>query len=158
LLQEKVACSMTQIKERHLSPKRHQERRFEKGYADELLRIAEGDLESARALQQSGKGRIENVYFLVQQSIEKCLKAVLVYHEQVVPLVHDLGTLIAKIPDDVITPFGYELSELNQYAAIRRYEEGVWIPDQEDLAKCMKVATDVFHWTKNHVQPKKAGT
>lgn len=59
-----------------------------------MWRIAEGDLESAKVLGQSSLGRPENVIYLIQQSIEKCLKAVQCFKTQEILHTHDLSTLI----------------------------------------------------------------
>ena len=113
-------------KEGLVSPAK-QEKLFSVEYAPELIRIAEGDLGSARLLLvQFGmfKSRAENIFFLAQQSIEKSLKAVLCLHGVPVPLVHELGTLVAKLPASSNPVFGYEISRLSEFASIRRYEEG----------------------------------
>ena len=59
-----------------------QERSFAKGYGAELLRVAESDLKTSEylfegLLQERIRG--ENLFFTIQQSIEKALKAALVH-------------------------------------------------------------------------------
>ena len=84
-----------------MSPK-NQERLFPHAYATELLHIARGDHDSASFLLSglATEGvRPENVAYLFQQAIEKALKAALCAIGRPVPLVHDLGVLVAKIPD-----------------------------------------------------------
>lgn len=110
-----------------MSPK-SQEKLFLPEYANELLAIALGDLNTARAIKiQSASGvRLENALYMVQQCIEKSLKAVLVSQKIAVPLVHDIGAFLAKLPPDLQPPFGYELVDLNQYASVRRYEWGAF--------------------------------
>ncbi len=56
--------------------------------------------------------RNENYFYLVQQVLEKLMKAVLVHQQLPVPLVHDLGILLAKIPRNIEPPFGYEVNRL----------------------------------------------
>jgi HEPN domain-containing protein len=125
-----------------------QERLFERKYAEELLRIAMGDFESARVLAAASPEdvRIENAFYLCQQAIEKALKAVLVANSIKVPLVRDLGSLLSRIPKDCEPPFGYELLDLNQYAAIRRYEEGYWHPSSEELAVILNKTEEMLKW------------
>lgn len=53
------------------------EQKFKKEYAFELLKIAEGDLETTKVLLSASIGRKENVCFNAQQVIEKSLKAIL---------------------------------------------------------------------------------
>lgn len=125
---------------------RQQERRFEKRYSLVLLSIAEGDYRTAKAMTTLAQIRLENVFYIAQQAIEKSLKAVLVAKELPVPLIHDLAGLIGKLPAGLEPPYGYELSELNQYATIRRYEEGAWIPTSEDLSMVLEKTKAMLDW------------
>lgn len=104
-----------------MSPKK---KLFKQAYAKTLLRISEADLASAKVLSKAKAGRPENCCYLAQQSVEEALKAVLVWHRIAYPLVHELGVLVAKMPAGVSPPEGYELSLLDPYATVRRYEEG----------------------------------
>jgi HEPN domain-containing protein len=127
-----------------------QERLFEKKYSEELFRIAEGDYKSACILAAASLKdiRIENAFYLCQQSIEKSLKSVLVASEIAVPLVHDLGSLLSKIPKSFEPPYGYELLELNQYASIRRYEEGHWQPAAHELKIVLEKTEGMLNWAR----------
>jgi len=132
-----------------MSPK-NQEHRFPPDYAQELLRIAHADHDSAAYLltgvtDEHGV-RPENAAYLFQQAIEKALKAVLCARELPVPLVHDLGVLIAKIPDDLEPEFGYELGGLDEYATVRRYEEGRYILQQDELVEIQRLSNQVLSW------------
>ena len=130
-----------------------QERIFLPEYAFELMRIAQGDYNTAVALITAKNIRIENAFFMAQQAAEKALKAVLVSKKLAVPMVHDLGSLLSRIPKEIEPPYGYELNELNQYAAIRRYEEGPWIPSQEELEVVIQKTLEVLNWANNIVNP-----
>ncbi len=130
-----------------MSPKK-QERLFAVEYSKELLKIAEGDLFTAIAIQNNAKARLENAFYMVQQCIEKALKAVLVSKKVPVPLVHDLGVLLAKLPNELNPPFGYELSDLNQYASIRRYEIGQFTLDNEELKLVIEKGQEILDWCK----------
>lgn len=127
---------------------RKQEKIFTKQYAPELLKISKGDLESAKALAKAGTGRAENVCYLVHQCIEKALKAALVWKQISVPLVHDLGALIARVPSDANLPFGYELISINDYAAIRRYEEGSSAVTPEEIQALLKLGDTAIQWAQ----------
>ncbi len=135
-----------------MSPSK-QERLFEKKYAGDLIRIAEGDFKSARFLAAASPKdiRIENAFYLCQQSLEKSLKAVLVANEIAVPLVHDLGSLLSRIPKSCEPPYGYELLDLNQYATIRRYEEGHWHPSASELAVVLQKTEEMLQWASRLV-------
>lgn len=131
-----------------MSPK-SQEHRFPRDYAAELLRIAKADHASAAYLK-TGVGtpnvRRENVAYLFQQAVEKALKAALCAHDLPVPLVHDLGVLVAKLPDSLEPGFGYEVAGLDEYATIRRYEEGRYTLESEELDEIERLSATVLSW------------
>ena len=122
------------------------ERTFKKGYAAELLRIAEGDLESAKGLSKIKMGRTENILFHVEQSIEKALKAVLCCKEKPVPLIHDIGIILARFPEGLNVPESEKMIDLSQFAAIRRYEEGKAEITEEETALAIALAERTLAW------------
>jgi hypothetical protein len=82
---------------------------FKPEYSKTLLSIAIGDLSTAKTLLSANDpGRVENILYMIQQSVEKSLKAVLVYKQIAFPLVHDLGILIALLPADEYPPGGFD--------------------------------------------------
>ncbi|MCB9025465.1 MAG: HEPN domain-containing protein [Bdellovibrionaceae bacterium] len=121
---------------------------FPKEYAKELLRIADGDVASAIGLSQLTNGRPENIVFLAQQAIEKYIKAVLVHLEIAFPLLHDLGVLVALLPDDKMPVEGFELMELNPFASVRRYHEGDVPLTKQEIEASLKVAQNISNWAK----------
>lgn len=74
-------------------------RKYEKEYAITLFNFAGLELETVKALVAHPAGRPETTCFLAQQVIEKCLKAVICHFELPVPLINDLGGLLAVLPD-----------------------------------------------------------
>lgn len=122
------------------------ERYFEKKYSLVLIDIAKEDQFAASALAKNNKTRKETAIFLAQQCIEKSLKAVLCHLEMPVPLVHDLGALVAKMPDKIDPPYGYELTRFNDYAGILRYENGGEKLTNKDVAAALKVSGQVHKW------------
>ncbi len=127
-----------------MSPKK-QERLFPKEYAKVLWRIAEGDFKTVAVLAQATDYRVENAFYLAQQSIEK---AVLVHRGIAIPMIHDLSALLSKLPDDCESPYGYELNALSEYATIRRYEEGSWTPDPQELADILAKTKTMLDWAQ----------
>jgi HEPN domain-containing protein len=119
---------------------------FKKEYAAELLNIAKGDLESAEALSKVSKGRPENIVFLAQQSVEKSIKSVLIHLQVAFPLVHDLGILIALLPEEKAPQQGFSLTELNPFASARRYEEGRIPLSSEEIQTSIEVAKKITDW------------
>ncbi len=129
----------------------NQERLFQKSYAMELVNIARADGMTARYLLEglrSGKIRNENFFFQAQQCIEKAIKAVLVQVEQPVPLVHDLGILLAKVPRQFEPPFGYEIARLSDFAAVRRYEESVLQWGEQEADEAMTLVEQALRWAE----------
>ena len=100
------------------------EKKFAKSYAHELMSVSLLDFESAKDLRRAGTKRVENIFLLAQQSLEKALKAVLCWNERPIPFIHDIGILVTLVSAIEPPPFGYTLNELTEFAAIRRYQEG----------------------------------
>lgn len=114
--------------------------KYKSEYAYELLRIAEGDLESACALHAAKAGRKENVGYLAQQCVEKCLKAVLCFKGVAVPHTHELAALLPLLDRSWACPYGLEISDLSYFATVRRYMEGSYEIDDEELDTSLEVA------------------
>jgi HEPN domain-containing protein len=129
-----------------MTPPNLKKRLYKKEYARELLKIASGDLDSAVALSKASSGRPENIVFLAQQSVEKHIKAVLVHLQIGFPVVHDLGILVALLPDDKMPPEGFGLTELNPFATVRLYEEGQTPVTVEEIEMSLITAQKVAAW------------
>ena len=126
-------------------------RKFKKEYGKELLRIAEGDLESAKGLHKIKVGRTENVLFLAEQAIEKALKAVLCWREIPTPIVHDLGIILENFPEPIVVPDAENMLDLGQFATIRRYEEGVAQFTTEEIADVIALAEKTVLWASRQI-------
>jgi len=129
----------------------NQERTFMKEYGSELLRIAEMDIRTAEYLLEGleqGRIRSESFFFCLQQCIEKTLKAVLVHREIPVPMVHDLGILLAKVPRECEPPFGYEVGSLSGFATVWRYEEGSLEWGIDEAKEAMTLGLSALAWAK----------
>ena len=92
------------------------------------------------------KGRPENTLYMIQQSVEKTLKAVLIHKQISFPLVFDLGILIALLPKEDYPPGGFDWTELNPYASIRRYEQGALPISLEEIQAAYKACQLVHQW------------
>ena len=124
------------------------EKRYQKKFANELFRIAEQDLKSAKAMALIKEIRAENTLFHVEQAVEKCIKAVLCHSEKPVPLTHDLFAVLQRLDQSDLPPGGYALHDLTPYATIRRYEEGVDIISTEDMQLAIGQAEKVLDWAR----------
>jgi len=134
---------------------RVQERRFERPHGATLLTIAEQDLRTATYAAggvESGDARPEAVLFLFQQAAEKAPKAAICVLDLPVPLVHDLGVLLAKLPEDEKPDVGYELTRLNEVAGVRRCEEGHLRYTDDDIEEARSLVTDVVTYARSIVR------
>lgn len=125
---------------------------FHKTYANELLSIAQGDLESAEVLAGNlAKGRKENICFAAQQCIEKSLKAVICATGRPMPLTHTIEVLLDRLGEKNQPPAGVKLIELTDFATIKRYQEGSEIITPEDVVATIKVAAETLGWASSLV-------
>ena len=134
-----------------MTPKRG-ERQFDKEYALTLIELSKHDYFAAQTLSKNSRTRKETALFLVQQSIEKSLKACLCHHGVPLPLVHDLGALVAKMPAKLEPPYGYDLTKFNDYAGILRYERGNEKLTARDVKAAVKIAKEVHDWVKKQIK------
>lgn len=125
------------------------DRIFKQEYAQELFKIAENDLVSAKTLAKNISVRRETVLMMVQQSVEKSLKSVLCRVAKPIPQTHDLQVLIERLGPDSVPPFSEELGDLTPFATMRRYEEGRFEILDEDLDLAFEAANKVLLWAKN---------
>ncbi len=97
---------------------------LKKEYSKELIHIAENDLISTKTLASNSEVRRETVLMMVQECIEKTLKAVLCALEFPLPQTHDLLVIIDRLGTENEPPMSDALDDLTPFATIRRYEEG----------------------------------
>jgi len=127
------------------------ERIFKLAYARELLAIAKNDLLAAKALTANPQVRYETAFFMLQQSVEKALKAVLVAQSRPVPLVYDLAVIIDRLnPKPNASD---ELNELTDFASVRRYEEGTFIVTAEETAAAIKLVESTLAFAESQIKP-----
>lgn len=124
------------------------DRLFKREYARELLNVAKDDLEGARVLVAAKIGRQELPLFHVQQTIEKALKAALVWMGRPLPMVHSLAIILDRFPEGTQVPHADSLEDLTQFATIRRYEEGVALFTPDEITAALAMAQDVLDWTE----------
>ncbi len=107
--------------------------------------IAEDDLRSAEYLVTMGDNAPFNVIcFLAQQSAEKYLKSLLIYHNIAFAKTHDLIVLINSIPQSVHLALSPEdLVTLNRYSIQPRYPGDWWPYSKIDAEEAIATAKSV---------------
>jgi HEPN domain-containing protein len=133
-----------------MTPRREQ--RFHKEYAHELLRIALLDFDSAQILARYGAHRVENVFLMAQQSLEKALKAVICWHELSVPFTHDIAVLVERLSSRIDIPFEGKFDALSEFATIRRYLEGRECISSEDAMAVLSELSNALTWCQKQIQ------
>jgi HEPN domain-containing protein len=124
------------------------EKRFAKNYARELMSVSLLDLASAKDLRRAGTKRVENILLLAQQSLEKALKAVLCWNDRPIPFLHDIGILVTLVTAIEPPPFAYTLNELTEFAAIRRYHEGLEEFTSEEIDEILARVEEGVEWCR----------
>lgn len=91
--------------------------------ARDMLTLAGRDYRAACVLHEEAGGLSCQVGFLLQQTVEKCLKAVLAHHGKELPRIHDLNRLFYAVET-----LGYKFAKykslvmLNDFAVTARYD------------------------------------
>lgn len=118
----------------------------------QLLELAKRDQVAAQAFKSIPEVDFSIIAFHVQQSIEKCMKAVMAEHLLVYPRSHDLGILHGLLLNaKIVMPVNYQLlKDITPYAVTTRYEiekENLVTWDQIDRAM-----TDTFLWADSLIK------
>ena len=107
----------------------------------------------AKAGRVSSEILYEDLCFDAQQSVEKALKSLCVFHQIVFPKTHDIAYLIELlekgnviIPDDV-----QNAKLLIGYAVETRYPGDYEPADEDDYSKAVEIADKVLRWVKKEM-------
>jgi HEPN domain-containing protein len=124
------------------------QQKFKPETAFKLIKVASDDLYASEILASAPNCRPETVLYHVQQSIEKSVKAILIYREQVVFLTHDIDVLLSLLPTEITSNLPPGAGELTQYATIRRYLDGDELIEKEDILQAIGVAKIFINWAQ----------
>lgn len=128
---------------------------FKPEYGRELFRIAENDLEAARALAAAKTVRVETKLLMVQQALEKSVKALLCHKGQEVPQTHDLEFLIDRLSHLELTLpqvlADTDFSDLSTFATLRPYEEGRSVVSEQEVALSLELVEEILTWVRSVV-------
>jgi HEPN domain-containing protein len=124
--------------------------------AQRWLAYAESDHEVA-ALSPTGKTLAETLAFHAQQAGEKAMKAVLVSRGVDPPRTHNLQSVLALLPDDIISDRVLTAADiLSPYAVASRYPGDAEPVTVEELATAVDAARDVLDWARRVVESQDA--
>lgn len=121
------------------------------------LLFAENDLKTAKAA--FGEGITNNACFHAHQTVEKCLKAIVLAKEQEVPKNHDLLFLFEKaiVHHSGLTKFKEHCQFHNQFYIATRYPDALpgsgaeSLPTNEDSKKAIIYAQEILTATRSLV-------
>jgi HEPN domain-containing protein len=121
---------------------------MEPGEPGDRLRHAWSDLELARTRRNS-KILLEDLCFHAQQTAEKALKAVLVFHSVPFPKTHNIRTLMDLLPEGLNLPEeAKEAASLTDYAVLTRYPGALEPVTEEEYIEAVRIAEAVVHWAE----------
>jgi HEPN domain-containing protein len=121
---------------------------MEPGEPGDWLRHAWSDLELARTRRNS-KILLEDLCFHAQQTAEKALKAVLVFHSVPFPKTHNIRTLMDLLPEGLNLPEeAKEAASLTDYAVLTRYPGALEPVTEEEYIEAVRIAEAVVHWAE----------
>ncbi|MFW6163351.1 MAG: HEPN domain-containing protein [Planctomycetota bacterium] len=122
----------------------------------EWLNRARSNLAAARLTKDSEDVYPEDVCFEAQQTVEKAIKAVLLWKQLDVPKVHDIAhllTLMAGCGIDIparIAP----AAGLTDYAVVARYPDHGPGLSNEDSEAAIDCAEAVLRWAEQMIEPR----
>lgn len=127
-----------------------------KDFAIEWLKRAEGSFLKAKKGKTSRKEYYEDYCYDCQQTAEKALKAILIFHNTPYERTHSIGRLLELIEKTGITiPTVIKKSdELTLYASDTRYPGDYEPVTNKEYKQALKLAEKVLQWTKLITQQK----
>lgn len=122
------------------------------------LQIAGEDLKSAEVLLQASPPLLKQALFSCQQTVEKSLKAFLVYNDRPFGKIHDLHALarLCTAIDPSLADFVLPARQLTRYAVEFRYPGELEQPTIEEALKWLAVARTVLAEVIQRVPPPEA--
>jgi HEPN domain-containing protein len=120
--------------------------------ARRFLSLAERDFKAFRKLAGDSEIDDEIVGFHAQQTVEKCLKAVLAKHRVEVRKTHDLIELLALLEKNHLPgpPNVNEIKNLNPFAVMLRYDFNEH--ETLDRARAQRAVEAMLAWAKAEIR------
>ena len=119
--------------------------------AKEWLEFARRDLR--RAYNNASLDDYPLAAYLLQQAVEKSLKAVIILYGKVPPRMHNIRALIGVVKKFVEFPEELEdAAKLTRYAFEVRYPDDYRPVSEEEYEDAYEVAVKVYEWAKGIVE------
>lgn len=109
-------------------------------FIEQWLYKANEDFMAAKELLKSELPLTGVICFHCQQSIEKYLKAYLIYKDEEVEKTHHLESLMKRSAEHDAEFNGIELSDIDQFAVTVRYADDFFIPSDSDAKEYFRIA------------------
>ncbi|RKZ26855.1 DNA-binding protein [bacterium] len=115
------------------------------------IKKAENDLKTARDELNTEDPATDTVCFHAQQTVEKYLKAFLIFHEKEYRKTHNIAELIElcrEIDGDFEYLYELKAEELTIYATDVRYPDDFYMPSKEEAHEAVKIAEKVKEFVR----------
>ena len=116
---------------------------------NQWMKYAQADYAAAVHLKSHQPVQLEIICFHCQQAGEKALKAVLAYHEELIPRTHNLYELLqlcyAHYPK-ILTELAGQADQLTNFAVVTRYPNDEMEVTEADMVLALKNAEQILSY------------
>ncbi len=119
------------------------------------LKKSANDLKSALILKTADQYPTDSVCFHCQQSIEKSLKALLIFKSIEFKKTHDLIYLlnISGLEQELLNKYLNIFAEINYYSVSARYPDEIEDPSEQESEEAYIVAVEIFELINKLIYP-----
>lgn len=111
------------------------------------------------AKTQSEDVLLEDLCFEAQQSVEKAVKALLIFYDMDYPYTHDLADLLSSLKENIdanIPDTVEQIPRLTRYAVAARYPGPSGTVTEEDYDRALKIAKETLEWASQLIEKSKS--
>ena len=120
------------------------------GLADKWLKYARMDYDIAVYDKGFYPVPIEIICYHCQQAGEKALKAILAYHDEEIPHIHNLYSLLrlcSKYYSNILTDLAEQSNRLTDFSVLTRYPNEIEL-DETDMKSALKNAEQILSYVE----------
>lgn len=109
-----------------------------------------GNLKAARKLIKDDDDTLDSAAYFTQQSVEKALKAYLIFKQQSIPRTHDLEKLLMECikHDSTFEKLRDDTEVLSPYATYTRYPDDRFNIDRKETTEAIKHAEKILKFVQ----------